>query len=136
MKFIRKLKILFYRNIRTIRRSFSIKYCGRFLVPKPFLHILSAGLGFLEPSLEPIKLPQMYMSIFYIFLLVSLQTKSKIYPNIFFQVLDIRDNEIKVLKKAAWLNAFVSFLWSSIPFIVALASFATYVLGMISHKNH
>ena len=32
------------------------------------------------------------------------------------------------MKKAAWLNAFVSFLWSSIPFIVALACFATYVL--------
>ena len=45
-----------------------------------------------------------------------------------FQVLDIRDNEITVLKKAAWLNAIVSFIWTSVPFIVTLATFATYVL--------
>ena len=44
------------------------------------------------------------------------------------QVLDIRDTEISVLKKAAYLNAFLSFFWTSIPFCVALASFATYVL--------
>ena len=45
-----------------------------------------------------------------------------------FQILDIRDNEITVLKKAAWLNAIVSFIWTSVPFIVTLATFATYVL--------
>ena len=33
-----------------------------------------------------------------------------------------------MLKKAAYLNAFLSFFWTSIPFCVALASFATYVL--------
>ena len=42
--------------------------------------------------------------------------------------MDIRDNEITVLKKAAWLNAIVSFIWTSVPFIVTLATFATYVL--------
>ena len=32
------------------------------------------------------------------------------------------------MKKAAWLNAIVSFIWTSVPFIVTLATFATYVL--------
>jgi ABC-type multidrug transport system fused ATPase/permease subunit len=49
-------------------------------------------------------------------------------PSFMKQVLDIRDTEISVLKKAAYLNAFLSFFWTSIPFCVALASFATYVL--------
>lgn len=48
-------------------------------------------------------------------------------PSFIDQVLDIRGDEIKVLKKAAWLNAFMSFFWTSVPFLVALASFATYV---------
>lgn len=43
------------------------------------------------------------------------------------QVLGIRDNEIKVLKKSAWLMSLVAFIWTSVPFLVALASFATYV---------
>ena len=49
-------------------------------------------------------------------------------PSFMKQVLDIRDQEIVVLKKAAWLGAFMSFFWTSVPFLVALASFATYVL--------
>ena len=49
-------------------------------------------------------------------------------PSFIDQVLEIRNNEIRVLKKAAWLNAFMSFIWTSVPFMVALASFATYVL--------
>ena len=44
-----------------------------------------------------------------------------------FQVLGIRDSEITVLKKSAWLMSFVAFIWTSVPFMVALASFATYV---------
>ena len=43
------------------------------------------------------------------------------------QVLGIRDNEIVVLKKSAWLMSIVAFIWTSVPFLVALASFATYV---------
>ena len=43
------------------------------------------------------------------------------------QVLGIRDNEITVLKKSAWLMSIVAFIWTSVPFMVALASFATYV---------
>ena len=39
-----------------------------------------------------------------------------------------RDSEIKSLKNAAYMNAFTSFLWTCAPFLVALASFATYVL--------
>lgn len=40
----------------------------------------------------------------------------------------IRDKEIAALKKIAYLNAAMTFLWVCAPTIVALASFATYVL--------
>eukprot|EP00094_Tigriopus_californicus_P002270 TCALIF_02191-PA protein Name:"Similar to ABCC1 Multidrug resistance-associated protein 1 (Gallus gallus)" AED:0.28 eAED:0.28 QI:0/0.14/0/0.75/0.28/0.25/8/0/1220 len=43
------------------------------------------------------------------------------------QILDIRDREIVVLKKSAWLGAMINFVWISVPFLVALASFATYI---------
>ena len=56
-------------------------------------------------------------------------------PSFMKQILNIRDTEINVLKKAAYLNAFFSFFWTSIPFCVALASFATYVLIGESNKN-
>ena len=39
-----------------------------------------------------------------------------------------RKTEESALIKAAYLNAFTSFLWTSAPFLVALASFATFVL--------
>lgn len=42
-------------------------------------------------------------------------------------MLGIRDKEIVVLKKSAWLMSFVAFIWTSVPFLVALASFATFV---------
>ena len=44
------------------------------------------------------------------------------------QVNAIRDKEIAALKKIAYLNAAMTFLWVCAPTIVALASFATYVL--------
>ena len=44
------------------------------------------------------------------------------------KVLEIRKSEANALIKAAYLNAFTSFLWTSAPFLVALASFATFVL--------
>ena len=31
--------------------------------------------------------------------------------------------------KAAYMNSFTTFLWTSAPFVVALASFTTYVLS-------
>ena len=40
----------------------------------------------------------------------------------------IRDTEIASLKKIAYLNAGMTFLWTCAPTIVALASFATFVL--------
>lgn len=43
------------------------------------------------------------------------------------QILGIRQKEIVVLKKTAWMSAFINFIWVSIPFLVALASFTTYV---------
>ncbi|XP_050728628.1 multidrug resistance-associated protein 1-like isoform X5 [Eriocheir sinensis] len=45
------------------------------------------------------------------------------------QVLDIRNKEVKVLKKAAYLNAGTSFIWTCTPFLVNLVMFATFVLS-------
>ncbi|XP_059617049.1 multidrug resistance-associated protein 1 isoform X6 [Phlebotomus argentipes] len=44
------------------------------------------------------------------------------------QVLKIRTKEVQVLKEQAYLNAGTSFIWSCAPFLVALITFATYVL--------
>ena len=44
------------------------------------------------------------------------------------QILKIRDGEIGALKKAAYMNAFTTFLWTCAPFLVALSSFTVYVL--------
>ena len=49
------------------------------------------------------------------------------------QILDIRENEIGSLKKAALLNAFATFLWTCAPVLVALSSFTVFVL--ISDEN-
>ncbi|XP_021917145.1 multidrug resistance-associated protein 1 isoform X2 [Zootermopsis nevadensis] len=49
------------------------------------------------------------------------------------QILKIREKEIAVLKQAAYLNASTSFIWSCAPFLVSLASLATYVLVDPSH---
>ncbi|XP_019855858.1 PREDICTED: multidrug resistance-associated protein 1-like isoform X2 [Amphimedon queenslandica] len=43
-------------------------------------------------------------------------------------IMGIRDEEIKVLKKASLLNASLSFTWTSATFLVAVATFATYSL--------
>ena len=50
------------------------------------------------------------------------------YSNLVFQVNEIRKHEAGALIKAAYMNAFTSFLWTSAPFLVALASFTCYVL--------
>ena len=44
------------------------------------------------------------------------------------KVTDVRDDEMSALIKAAYMNSFTTFLWTSAPFLVALASFATFVL--------
>ena len=44
------------------------------------------------------------------------------------EVLDIREQEMKVLKYSAILSGVATFIWSTAPLMVALASFATYVL--------
>merc|ERR550519_503341 len=46
-----------------------------------------------------------------------------------YNVLRIRDDEINTLKKAAYLNAVSTFLWTCAPFLVALCSFAVFVLS-------
>ena len=40
----------------------------------------------------------------------------------------IRDDEVKTLKKMSYLGAVQTFLFTAAPFIVTLASFATFVL--------
>nr|XP_039268709.1 multidrug resistance-associated protein 1-like isoform X3 [Styela clava] len=45
------------------------------------------------------------------------------------KILDIRNNELKVLRSAAYLNAASSFTWVCAPFLVSLTTFAVYVLS-------
>ena len=45
------------------------------------------------------------------------------------EVLEIRDQEMTILRYTAILNASVNFTWQMAPLLVALASFATYVLS-------
>ncbi|XP_015266213.1 PREDICTED: canalicular multispecific organic anion transporter 2 [Gekko japonicus] len=54
-------------------------------------------------------------------------------PSFAEKVLDIRKNELRVLKKAAYLNALSTFAWVSAPFLVALTTFAVYVT--VEEKN-
>ncbi|NXP73824.1 MRP3 protein, partial [Ramphastos sulfuratus] len=49
------------------------------------------------------------------------------------QVLEIRRSELRVLKKAAYLNSLSTFAWVSAPFLVALTTFSVYVL--VDEKN-
>ena len=49
------------------------------------------------------------------------------------KVLDVRDDEMSALVKAAYLNSVTTFLWTSAPFLVALASFTTYVLSDLNN---
>nr|KAG5700435.1 hypothetical protein BaRGS_010348 [Batillaria attramentaria] len=49
------------------------------------------------------------------------------------KVTDIRDKELVVLRKSAYLNAFSTFTWTVAPFIVTLATFATYIVTSESH---
>lgn len=49
-------------------------------------------------------------------------------PSFAKKVQDIRDEEVSTLKKMSYLGAVQTFLFSSAPFIVAISSFATYVL--------
>ncbi|KAM9346446.1 multidrug resistance-associated protein 1 [Symphorus nematophorus] len=44
------------------------------------------------------------------------------------KVSEIRESELKVLKKAAYLGAMSTFTWVCAPFLVALSTFAVYVL--------
>uniref|UniRef100_A0A3P9D7X5 Multidrug resistance-associated protein 1 n=1 Tax=Maylandia zebra TaxID=106582 RepID=A0A3P9D7X5_9CICH len=49
------------------------------------------------------------------------------------KVSDIRESELRVLKKAAYLGAVSTFTWVCAPFLVALSTFAVYVL--IDERN-
>ncbi|NXE48712.1 MRP3 protein, partial [Casuarius casuarius] len=48
-------------------------------------------------------------------------------PSFSAKVLEIRKNELRVLKKSAYLNSLSTFAWVSTPFLVALTTFAVYV---------
>ncbi|XP_012937343.1 multidrug resistance-associated protein 1 isoform X1 [Aplysia californica] len=45
------------------------------------------------------------------------------------KVLEIRNKELHVLKKAAYLNATSSFFWTCAPILVSLSTFAVYVMS-------
>ncbi|CAH1406918.1 unnamed protein product [Nezara viridula] len=49
-------------------------------------------------------------------------------PSFLDRVLRIRDKETKILKKAAYLRAATTFVWSCAPFMVSILTFAAYVL--------
>ncbi|XKL66878.1 hypothetical protein PGB90_010298 [Kerria lacca] len=49
------------------------------------------------------------------------------------QILQTRTEEIKILKKQSYLNAYTSFIWAFSPFLVSLVTFGAYVLT--SDKN-
>ncbi|CAL1530147.1 unnamed protein product [Lymnaea stagnalis] len=54
-------------------------------------------------------------------------------PSFQVKVEEIRQKELDLLKKTAYLNAFSTFCWTCAPFMVTLATFATYVLVSDSH---
>ncbi|NWR70013.1 MRP3 protein, partial [Centropus unirufus] len=54
-------------------------------------------------------------------------------PSFSDKVLEIRKNELHVLKKSAYLHAVSTFAWVSAPFLVALTTFAVYV--SVGEKN-
>ncbi len=47
--------------------------------------------------------------------------------------MEIRDEELKVLRKASYLDACIVFVMLCAPFFVAVATFAVYVLSDSSH---
>lgn len=44
------------------------------------------------------------------------------------RILEVRNDEIKALRTAAYLNAGFSFIWTCAPYLISLSTFATYVL--------
>ncbi|NXN95747.1 MRP3 protein, partial [Rhinopomastus cyanomelas] len=54
-------------------------------------------------------------------------------PSFSQKVFEIRKNELRVLKKSAYLNSLSTFAWISSPFLVALTTFAVYV--SVGEKN-
>ncbi|XP_041373545.1 multidrug resistance-associated protein 1-like isoform X2 [Gigantopelta aegis] len=50
------------------------------------------------------------------------------------KISDIRNQELNYLKKIAYLGALTAFAWTTVPYLVTLATFATYILS--SEDNH
>lgn len=49
------------------------------------------------------------------------------------KITDIRNSEIKMLKKAAYVNTAISFVWTTAPFLVSWVTFTTFIF--IDNKN-
>ena len=49
-------------------------------------------------------------------------------PSFSNQTQEIRNKEMRVLRKSAGLNAITMFIWTSVPFLMAVGSFTVYVL--------
>lgn len=49
------------------------------------------------------------------------------------KVLEIRQQELKLIRKNSYLSAWVNFIWLCAPFFVAMASFTAYVLSPSSN---
>ncbi|XP_071797862.1 multidrug resistance-associated protein 1-like [Asterias amurensis] len=45
------------------------------------------------------------------------------------KVMDIRNREVKILRTSSYLQAVMTFIWTSAPFVVSLISFTVYVLA-------
>ena len=48
-------------------------------------------------------------------------------PSFINQIGNVRNDEIKVMKKAAYFNAFMSFFWTTAPFLVGLGAFTAFI---------
>ena len=49
-------------------------------------------------------------------------------PSFMQEVVDIRNTELKILLNIGYLSAAISFIWTCAPFLVAISSFAVYVM--------
>jgi len=50
-------------------------------------------------------------------------------PSFMQEVMDIRNDELKILLNIGYLSAAISFIWTCAPFVVSLVTFAVYVLS-------
>lgn len=56
-------------------------------------------------------------------------------PSFAEKVLEIRKNELRVLKKSAYLNSISTFAWISAPFLVGLVGTAIFVASQVHRRS-